>query len=336
MKFIKKSLAAITLLAVLCLPATSVFAQSNGIGVTPRFNVTVKKGEKIDQKAFVTNPSQDLPLTLKIKLVDFKAKDDSGEPQFVPANETTPWSLKNFVTIQDSITIGPKQSENIPFSISIPEGQGAGSYYSAIQFSSANEQSETSQQVSLSATNTSLLFVNVPGDAKESLVLEKFGPTEGGKFKTSFRNSPSVLSYRLKNEGNVAVQPNGGIVLRDSFGKQVKVIDRANLRKELAIIGQTRRIDVCINDKKNSDGNPSGDCEATKLRPGRYTAEMTLLYGENSTKEISAKVSFWVLPAWFVFVTVLLIALILLAGYFLYRKIVGAGKNRRISRSARR
>jgi hypothetical protein len=54
------------------------------------------------------------------------------------------------------------------------------------------------------------------------------------------------------------------------------------------------------------------------LWPGRYSASLNLFYGQNGnrTQEIAGTASFWYLPAWFLIVLAVVLALI---AYFVWR-----------------
>ena len=62
----------ILLLAVAALGSTSiVHAQSNGLGITPRKDYTVKAGGRISDKLFISNLSQkdDLRVAIRLSLI---------------------------------------------------------------------------------------------------------------------------------------------------------------------------------------------------------------------------------------------------------------------------
>jgi cbb3-type cytochrome oxidase subunit 3 len=189
------------------------------------------------------------------------------------------------------------------------------------------------------------MFVTVPGEAREQLNMVQFGAYVDGKdgatgqFKSFFFGSaPEKLAYRLENKGNVAESPVGSIVVKDMFGRQIKSIDSANPKSQLALIGQTRRFEVCLSTKKVEIKGPAGQtseqdvCDKPSLMPGRYTAELAAFYGINSdnNQEIRASATFWYLPAWFIIVVVLLIVAVAFVIYRLTHKL-----KRRTRRSRR-
>lgn len=312
--------AAVALFLVVVLP---VSAASNSLGVNPRRDYTIKSGETVTDKIFVRNLSQTEDLTLSIDLIDFQAQGKTGAPALLlKQNQPTRWSLKPYMTIQKSATIGAAKSMDIPFTITIPKNVGAGSYYSAIRYSAANQNGKSN--LSLSGSSTSLIFVRVPGQAKDSLQMTNFGaftPNSDGTSGTyaSFygATAPKYLAYELKNAGNVAEQPSGSILVKDIFGKQVKLYQNANPNDNLVLIDQTRRFDFCLNPQKvtktvNGVKADVEQCNDFGFKPGRYTVALDLFYGTNgsSSKEINATASFWYLPAWFIVAVIVLLLLI--------------------------
>src|SRR5690606_26094785 len=150
-------------------------------------------------------------------------------------------------------------------------------------------------QANIQASGVSLVFVKVPGLTKQKLTFMQFGTFvpegTGGSFKgIFFSDKPKVLAYRLRNDGNIAEQPNASIVVKNSSGKVLYTITDANPKDQLALRGQTRRFDACINPENIVQPTDSGTdinaivCGDTNFGPGRYTAELTVIYGENGNE----------------------------------------------------
>ena len=315
-----------------------VSGQSNALAISPRKDYNLKAGESVNDTLTVTNRNTQEPLNLDLKIVDFQAQDESGTPQLMrDSTDRTAWSLKNYLDIPQQVTVNPGETIRIPITIEMPSDIGAGSYYSAIEYAARGATSDS--QVNIAASGVSLVFVNVPGQARQQLTFLQFGAFESdstgrnGSFKgLYFGDRPKVLAYRLRNDGNVAEQPNASIVVKDFSGKTVYEIKDANPKDQLALRGQTRRFDACINPEDINQTTESGSdinavvCGDTeKLKPGRYTAELTILYTDsssgNETREINAKATFWYLPWWFVGLIVLAIAIVAGVIAYLYRRV---------------
>lgn len=313
-----------------------VAGQSNALAIGPRKDYNLSAGQSIDDTLTVTNRNNDEALNLKLTVVDFQAQDESGTPQLMrTSTERTSWSLKNYIEMPQQVTVAAGETVRIPIKVSMPSDIGAGSYYSAIEYAATG--GESGEQVNISASGVTLVFVTVPGQTNQQLTLMQFGAfvpssdNSGGSFKgIYFGDKPKVLAYRLKNDGNIAEKPDAAIQVKDFSGKVVYDIKDANPKAQLALRGQTRRFDACINPEDTTQTTESGaDINAVvcgdtdKLKPGRYTAEMTILYGSNAneTREITAKTTFWYLPWWFVSIVAVGVAIVVGAGFYVYRRI---------------
>lgn len=325
MKKIGILLSSFLLLATIITTPSTASAAANAIGVNPRRDYIVPAGDKITETLFVNNIDRGQELNVKVEVIDFQAQNETGSPSLL-LKETQPtrWSLKPYLTISGQYKIAAGKSTEVPFTIAIPKNLGAGSYYSAIRYTAVNP--ATGENVSLSSSAVSLIFVRVPGEAKSNLSLQGFGTftpnsdMTGGVFGSFYSaTKPKYISYKLRNNGNVAELPTGSILVKDTFGKEYKLIQNANPGKNLILIGQTRRIDICLNEERKTVKNPDTGadveqvtCNDPNLKPGRYTAQLGLVYGDNgnSSQEVKATATFWYLPVWFIISVVAGLALI--------------------------
>jgi hypothetical protein len=304
-----------TLLSLLSFKLTT-HAQSNGLGVSPKESFTMHAGQSATNSLFLSNLNKSQPLTVRIKVVDFQAQDETGAAKLLQASDQpqTPWSLKPYISLPDVVTVPAGQNKQVPFTIKLPANVGAGTYYSAVEYTTTNGSSP--QNVSLSASTATLLFINVPGQVSELMDLQSFGFTNGStinsKIKSAFHSQPEYFAYRIKNSGNVAESPNGSIIIKNIFGRTVAHIDNANPKSQVALIGQTRRFTGCNPISSQAEKLPlDTNCTPLHLRPGFYTATLAIFYGQNGqqTRQIGATAHFWYLP----WGTVILLLIVLIA-----------------------
>ncbi|HEX8226799.1 MAG TPA: hypothetical protein VF572_02930 [Candidatus Saccharimonadales bacterium] len=348
MQSLRRNIGIVVALCVLTVTSLGVStpagAASNSLGVNPRRDYTVKSGDKLSDTLYVTNLSKTDALNIDIQLIDFSAQDETGSPKLLLAQtEPTRWSLKPYLTIAKNVKIDAGKSAEIPFTIAIPASVGAGSYYGAIKYS-ANGENGNNNNVSLTSSSATLVFVRVPGEANDALRLKEFGAFtpdrtgKGGDFGKLYMGAPpKYLAYRLTNTGNVAEQPGGSVELKNVFGKQVKVFEKANPNNSTVLIDQTRRIDLCFNEEKTKRNDPASGreieeskCNDSGLAPGRYTAKLAVLYGDSnngsSSHELGSVISFWYLPVWFLVVLALGVLLLAAIVWALIRKLSGKGR----------
>lgn len=286
---------------------------SSSLSIAPRKDYRVDPGGSVEDKLTISNPDKVAGLSLNVRMVDFTFMDQSGTPKLMTGSNApqTTWSLKPFITMPSAVTIDPGKSATVNIKVSVPKGQGAGSYYGAIVYSAANS---GDGNVGLSATGVTLVFLSVPGTVNEGMNLQKFGAyienqkvANEGSFVYITVDKPKELAYTLTNTGNVAEQPIGSITMRNMFGGKDITIDDANPHSSLALRGQTRLFTACINpDTKPVDLGGSvtqaTTCKDASLLPGRYTATLDVFYGQNgnNTREITETAVFWYLPWWFI------------------------------------
>ena len=311
-------LASVIAVSGFLLPSQVSAQGSAALSIVPKKTYTVEAGKSISDTLLIRNQDSEKPLNLTLRVVDFTYLDESGAPKLnldENAPQTT-WSLKPFLKIPEKVTVDPSESKSIDLEVSIPSNQGAGSYYSAIVYSTS---AADGSNVGLSASGVTLAFANIPGEVKENLILEKLGAyrssgsSTGGSYAYSMASMPQRIAYTLKNEGNVAESPVGSITLKPLIGKEI-VIDNINSQGSLALIGQTRTFATCIK-QNQQDVDFDGDrteatiCADPGLWPGYYKVEMAAYYGQNgnNTRDLVGTGGFWYLPWWFVIVVVVIV-----------------------------
>ncbi len=332
---------AVVALLVTLMP-TFAYAQSTGLGITPRRDVTVSPGEAKQDTLYISNLNRKSPLTVTLRIVDFKSANETGTAalQLDEDRPPTAWSLKPFITIPESVNLAPGEATHITYTIKVPKNQGAGSYYSAIQYSIKS--ADDPEKVVINASGATLVFLTVPGKATELMDLKKFGPyviKEGqtnGDYKHWFVASPPAkFAYLLENRGNIAENPSGNIVIKDIFGRQIKAVEDINANSNLALINQTRRFETCVNPETKSVKNSFNGqiikvqiCKTPHLSPGIYTANLTLFYGINgsATQEIHATAMFWYMPWWFIVCILMLIGILAFIIWLVRQKIAARAK----------
>ncbi len=313
--------------------ASAVTNSSSGLSITPRRNLVMKPGQTVSDKLVVSNLSQTSDLNLAIKVIDFTYYNETGIPKLLLGNnaQQTSWSIKPFITIPSSQIVPAGQTVLIPYTIKIPKNQGAGSYYGAIEYSSTPN---SAGQVNLNASGVSLMFVFVTGTDHENMTLDKFGAYQsnsnvaGGKYVFISTQKPQQMAFTVTNHGNVAEVPSGSITLNYMFGGKPIVINNVNLNSGLALIQQTRLFTSCINTVKQNvafggSTTITNVCGPSNLKPGRYTAKLSVFYGQNGnqTQEIYSRTSFWYLPWWLIITVLVAIAAIVIFVWRLVRRI---------------
>lgn len=308
-------LAALAVLLVAAyIPVPSASAQSSAaLSIAPRKDYIVDPGESINDKLTIRNIDTTKDLQLFLRVIDFTYTDDSGTPKLLldQSVDATTWSLRPYLDVPEYVEVEAGGSASFDIGVSMPDNIGAGSYYSAIIYSTSAPQGGN---VGLAASGVTLAFATVPGIVKEDLTLKQFGAfnTDTRKYSYFNMNEPKTIAYTLENKGNVVEAPVGSITLRNMWGQEY-LIDDVNPKKSLALIGQTRTYEACIKLKSaevalDNSTAEANTCVNAGLWPGLYTANLDIFYGQNgnNTNEITKTAHFWYLPLWFIIVVILL------------------------------
>lgn len=192
-----------------------------------KFEYDLQNFNPVQDTIKVTN-SWDTPITLYSSKEDFVAGDDSGAPKFVPPEDQldTQLSLSNWITVEDqNITLAPKETREINFTIQIPSNAEPGWHYAAIFFSPGVP---GGAQVAVVQRLWVLLLVNVPGEVKIDGNVKNFEiwKTSGNNFVKSdrFESLPIIFQTVFQNSWNVHLKPTWKITLIDENGNTLKNI----------------------------------------------------------------------------------------------------------------
>lgn len=310
--------ASIAIAAVMVSSTSFVSAQGNGqvnngngLRISPvRNELTIKPGASQVIDVYLQNITNS-PAQIKGVVNDFVASDDeSGQPRpLLDDGDTAPTnSLKNYVDKISDFSLQPQEQKIIKVRVSIPANAAGGGYFGVVRFLPAT--SDSSKNVSLSASVGSLILVTVPGDIKEQASVASFNVarydgesmgkasnffTTGGK-DSDGRALQSIV--RIKNSGNIQVAPFGKMQLKKS-GKVLATYEINDVQPRGNVLpNSVRRFTIDLGDKTSSFG--------------RYTLEGNFGYGTNG-QLISTKTSFMVVPLPFILMSVGLLLVLVAA-----------------------
>ena len=340
---------AVLLAVVAALPSMPVSAAgSASLGITPRKDYLVEPGKSVSDTILIRNLDESAPLNLTLRVVDFTYTGNDGTPKLMLAANApqTTWSLIPFLTVPETVTVPASGTKTVNIKVAIPAGQGAGSYYSAIIYSTG---APDGGNVGLSASGVTLVFTTVPGQVNEKLTLEKFGAyqnattSSAAKFVYFTGDQPLNIGYLLKNSGNVAESPVGSITYKYMFGK-TQTISNVNPNNSLALIGQSRTFVSCFKTQDtsvalvDSGTSTASTCVTPGLWPGYYSLSLDLFYGLNGnlTQEIVGHGGFWYLPTWFLVVFFVVLVIVAFAVWRVVVKVRNTLDGVKMKRSLRR
>lgn len=290
-------------------PQSNAADNGNGLRISPvRNELTIKPGSSQSADVYVQNITSK-PTELKAIINDFVASEnESGEPRILldPNTSAPSHGLKQYIAKINNFTLQPQEQRVIKVTVNIPANAAGGGYYGAVRFAPA--ETDSSKNVSLSASVGSLFLVTVPGNIQEQLGLAGFNVTKGddGKASNFFTNGNGLqVNLRFKNTGNVQEAPFGKAILKKS-GKQIAEYEVNDTAPRGNVLPDSiRKFNVKI-DKS--------------LGFGKYTVEGNFGYG-NTGQLVSANTSFWVVPMPYIIAIIVLI-LIILGAIFVFPRMM--------------
>jgi hypothetical protein len=256
-------------------------------------NLSAKPGTSVQAAIKVKNDGA-VQETLKTEVMKFKAYGENGAPQLMD-----PESGDDFI---NWISFSEKAFLVEP------------GYYYAVVFSRAGDETkpEARQTALTGGTAVLVLLDAVVPDAKRQVDIVSFEAN-----RSWYEFLPATFTIKLKNSGNVHVAPYGNIFISRVGGKNEfdLKINQGDGRGN--ILPDSNREFVAQWDDgfpvyrpKQEDGkivrDEAGNIvkelkwdwkDASKLRFGKYTAKLALVYDDGTRDELlEAEVSFWVMP----------------------------------------
>lgn len=284
MKRFKRGVGILGLVALLLAPQF-VSAQQAGQGLEitpPRINLDADPGDTIETEIRIRNVT-DQALVARAQYNDFVAgNEEDGNPKILLDEEAeaepSPFSIKEWISTIPEVTLEPNQQEVIKVTLSVPGNASPGGHYGVIRFTGTPPEVDSSA-VSLSASIGTLVLVTVSGDIQEQASIAELYTSQNNDRRGIFEYGPVTINTRIKNDGNVHVQPTGNIVVTNMFGQTIGTMS-LNETNGNVLPESIRRFENTL-DKK--------------LLFGRYKIQADIVYGSNGTI-ISSSTTFWAIP----------------------------------------
>lgn len=266
-----------------------VFAADDTLSVTltpPLYQLTIGPGENWTSSLKIVN-NNSYQVTYYAQVVDMEARGESGESKLTPLigpqdPDLESTQLARWVKLgSNSITVKPGSSGALNFTVNVPRNAEPGGHYAAILVGTQPLAATSSgSYMNITSFVSSLLFVRIKGDVVESGRIREFSSNEG-----LYQEPKADFVIRFENTGNTHVKPEGDVTIYNMWGKErgkVVINQEANFG---SVLPKTiRRFEF------------SWEGEQNVFDIGRYSAVVTLAYGQDEKKNISAVTYFWVVP----------------------------------------
>ncbi len=263
--------------SLLTLQASVAFAQG-AAGLTIKPAIVEEKanpGQSYEYSLSVTNEGS-AQQTFYLQAQDIKGLNDQGLPVFAKEGEATGYELSSWIRFgQSSVTLLPKETKTVSFSVDVPARASPGAHFASVLFTDHPGKLQANGSA-VGLNIGAIVSLQIAGNIIEQANLEEFST---GKL---IYGSPSVdFHAKVENTGNVLVRPTGLIEVSNMFGQQIASVP-VNENTSAVFPNSSRTY--------TSTWNYGG------FLFGRYQAVVSLAYGESERKTISNTTSFWVLP----------------------------------------
>lgn len=278
----------------------------NGFRISPvRAEYTIEKGKSESLTISLENPS-DVKTVAKSVVNNFvPSVNEDGEARIIlDENGPTPKNnFKSLVAPLGDVELAPKEKKDVQVTISVPADANAGGYYGAVRF--VPQQAAGGGNVGLTASVGTIVLIRVPGNLTERLDLVQLSASQNGKAKSFFTSGNVSALLRVKNTGDIHVQPFGKILVKNMFGKTVYDYEVNNTEPRGNVLPDSVR--------------KFEDQIKAKGLIGRYTIQANVGYTQGSGNLILAKASFWYIPTW-ALIALLLVILAIAAAIYMFLK----------------
>ncbi len=294
-----------TILCTFALLLSPLFVQAAAVAPSV-IELSSQRGEVIDSSFRILNTGASEQVYY-LDTLSFDADGEDGSPLFTPENN----SVTPFLTWFDfpllEITVPAQAKVDVPFSVVVPDDVPSGSYHGAITVSTAPSDVVATNGATIEARIAILVFLVIEGETVEKLELLDFTLDQ-----TQATLPFGIFKYRIQNQGNVHLAPEGEIVLKNLFGQVIATIE-ANENKARILPGSTRTYTVDFGADLNLL-NTVG-FQLRHLVIGPVTAELNVTYSENES--LTSQAQLMVIP---IELLIVLATALLFAGV-LYRKL---------------
>jgi hypothetical protein len=197
------------------LGATNAYAASGGLTVSPTsLDTEIAPGASYKGEMLVLNQGE-VDYQYKVYATPYSVTGEEYKPYFTAidgAADITKWIT--FGSEGDLLKTGGE--DRIPFTITVPKGTGAGSYYAAL-FAETSDKGEagviTHKRVGM------VVYLRVSGDAKEQGSVTAWGVPW-------LQEAPFGATVKVANEGSVHFQSKVNVKISDLFGSQKYAYER--------------------------------------------------------------------------------------------------------------
>lgn len=235
------------------------------------------------------------PIFLIPSVEEFTANPEDGQPMYIPKSQQRDF-INWFVIGETSLSLEPGQAAVVPFVVNIPANAVPGGYYATIFWENVPPQQPGAGNVGVRSKVGTVVLLKVKGEFIESGRVVDFSVSHN---QTIFYELPIIFRTRFENTGNIHLQPQGTVVLKNFWGQE-KTFPLGDGRGTV-LPNSIRSFDVVWGPTVRAS-NPIYQAwnifvaEAKGLTFGKYSATLNIKFGTDNSQQASQTINFWVIP----------------------------------------
>lgn len=280
----------------------------SGLSISPtRTELVVEPGGEKTLSLSLRNVTSN-PIIAQPVINDFYSDNVSGQPQLLINDERDVPSIKPFLGELNDIRLELGQEQTVEVPVRVPEGTAPGGYYGVIRYLAVPEGAESPDagQVSLTASVSSIVLIEVPGDIREQIQLRDIKFYRQDVEKRFFTSQPDQVGIEIVNQGNGFSKPFGSVTIVNPLNKEIQSYEiNPGSPRSNVLPGSTRVF-------KNK-------IEGVSV-PGRYRVEANVSFG-NGGEVLSLTQHFWYIPIWFIAALIAGVGFLIYLGFLLKRRL---------------
>ncbi len=303
-----------TLLLAVATPVAAQQKNSSGLSISPtRVELSLKPGEADKIDITLKNVTEG-DITARPYVNDFESDNATGNPRIiVDTSKKSSTSIRDYVAGLDDVPLKAGETKHVTVFVQMPASIPPGGYFGIIRYLAIPGGSNAPQngEVALSASVSTLVLIEVPGNIKQQVQLTNVLAYRGDSSGVFFTSPPDHVGVELKNFGNGFAKPFGRVVVKNMSGKEVYSYEVNNITPRANILPNSTRIfkDEIKNVKS----------------PGRYTILASISYG-NGSDVLVYKKAVWYIPFWMLIIILLILALLVAGIWIAYRRYRGVSR----------
>ena len=301
--FLKISIPALLISFFLIVIAQAVLAQetppTRSIVISPpTIEHTLNPGERAEGILKVTNNGK-ADLTFSANIHDFIVEDKNGTPTILTDDTLSEkYSGASWIAVTpNTFTVPASTTKEINYYLQVPLDAAPGGRYAAAIYEPIDIIQVEGTGAGVNTQLGSLFYITVAGPVTENAEVVSF------TVPTFSEYPPVTIATEIKNNSDIHVKPTGNIVIKNMFGQEISRQDFSggNIFPETSLLYANQFF---------SDSN---------FKIGRYTAELSAVYGQNNNLPLTAVVSFIIFP-WKIALAITLVIAIAIVFFFLLKR----------------